>query len=152
MIKTMKALCYIALVTLAFWGFIRMNAMRPDYLWDGISLLFLGAGWLYIFVNFSLLEVLQAFAQGLGTLSGAQPLALSEQILAQLGKYGLLAGGVSMLLGIFQALSDLGDIDALGAALALSLIPVIWALGVYTVVLQPLQSAVTRQRILDEEL
>lgn len=151
MVKGIRILTYVALMGLAFMGFMKVNGMPLSYLWDSVSVAFVVAGWLYIFVNFSLTEVVQAFAQGFGFLPSAQPLLLSHQILGQLGKNGLLAGGISMLLGVFQSLANLEEIAALGAALALSLLPLIWALGIYTVFLQPLQSALMRQHLSTEE-
>lgn len=152
MVKGIRILTYVALMGLAFMGFIAMNGIPLAYLWDSVSVLFVVAGWLYIFVNFSLTEVVQAFAQGLGFLPTAQPLSLSAQILNQVGKYGLLSGTVAMLLGVFQALANLDDVAALGAALALSLLPLIWALGASTLLLQPLHNAVLRQHIYNTEL
>lgn len=148
--RWIKGISYLMLMGGAYWFFVRVNGIYLVYLWERPSFLFLLAGWGFTFVNYSFLEVYQAFAQGLGYLPRSQSLQLSHQIVGSFAKNGLLASGVALLLGVFYALANIGDVAALGNALALSLLPLIWALSVYTLGLYPLQIALQRQHLEEE--
>ena len=44
MVKGIRVLTYVALMGVAFMGFIAMNGIPLVYLWDSVSVLFVAAG------------------------------------------------------------------------------------------------------------
>jgi flagellar motor component MotA len=145
--KWLKSLFYLILIGMASHLFIIMNGLHWLDLYDPSSLLFILAGWLFTLINYPFSEVFKALQESLGFKKGVQSLELSKQILSTMGKYGLLAGGVCSLIGIVQALGNLDDLKALGSAMALSLIGLLYALYFNFMVLLPLQNALQRQLI-----
>ena len=137
-------------IYLALTVFIRMNGMHEIDFIDLPSMLFVAAGWLFIFASYQASEVIWAFLQALGIGSSTQSPQLSMQVLSDFAKYGVLAGGVCTLLGVVQALGNLEDVKLLGAALALSLLGLLFALLVYLILILPLQNSLRRQIIESE--
>ena len=97
--KWIKSLFYFVLMGLAVSFFMAVNGLHGLDLWDPASLIFILAGWLFVFLNYSPSEIFQAFVQALGLRNSDQSLKLSYQILGNLGKYGLLAGAACFLIG-----------------------------------------------------
>lgn len=143
--KWIKSLVYLALSGLAFHFFLSMNGLHWLDLWDLPSALMIVAGWLFTLINYPLSEISKAFVQSTGTNQVDQAPNLSALILKSIGQNGLLAGGVCTLLGVVQALGNLDDMGALGAALAISFLGLLYALCFNFGVILPLQNALQRQ-------
>ncbi len=143
--KWIKSVVYLALSGLAFHLFLSMNGLHWSDLWDLPSVLMIVAGWLFTLVNYPLSEISQAFLQSLGIAEETQAPSLSVLIIKSIGQNGLLAGGVCSLVGVIQALGNLDDMGALGAAMALSLLGLFYALCFNFGVSLPLQNALQRK-------
>jgi len=143
--KWIKSLVYLALGGIAFHVFLTMNGLHWQDLWDLPSMLMIVAGWLFTLVNYPISEISKAYLQSTGIAPQAQAPSLSALILKSIGQNGLLAGGICTLLGVVQALGNLDDMGALGAALAISFLGLLYALCFNFGVLLPLQNALQRQ-------
>ncbi|MGE3726831.1 MAG: hypothetical protein AB7I41_14830 [Candidatus Sericytochromatia bacterium] len=143
--KWIKSLVYLALGGMAFHIFLSMVGLNWADLWDLPSALLIVAGWLFTLVNYPLSEISKAFLQSTGLNQVEQAPSLSALILKSIGQNGLLAGGVCSLLGVVQALGNLDDMSALGAALAISFLGLLYALCLNFGVILPLQNALQRQ-------
>ncbi|MBT9546033.1 MAG: hypothetical protein IV090_11640 [Candidatus Sericytochromatia bacterium] len=142
--KWIKSWVYLVLSGLAFHVFLTMNGLHWLDLWDLPSALMIIAGWLFTLVNYPLSEISKAFVQSTGMNQVDQAPNLSALILKSIGQNGLLAGGVCSLLGVVQALGNLDDMGALGAALAISFLGLLYALCFNFGVILPLQNALQR--------
>lgn len=139
--KWIKMLFYVFFIYAAVTASALMNGLRIDTVFEPTALIFVFAGWIFIFANYSLSEVIQSFGQASGMVdSGRQSVAMSQQIIATIGNYGLLAAGTMNLMIIFHALGSMDDPQALGIAFAVSLRPLAWALAAKVFIGIPLQN------------
>jgi len=148
--KWIKNLVYLFFMGFAMHIFLSMMGLSWLHLFDLPSLLLVLAGWLLILGTYSLSEICRAFAQALGLGQTEQSAALSLQIMNSLAQYGLFAGGVCTLLGVVQALGNLSDLPALGAALALSLLGLFYGLFASLLIFLPLQKILAQQALASE--
>lgn len=143
--KWIKTLFYVFFIFAGVSLTTLMNGMPVDTIFEPTALIFVCAGWTFIFANYSLSEVILAFGQAGGLASSnLQPAAMSQHIIATLGNYGLLAAGTINLVMIFSALANLDDPKALGVAFAVSLRPLVWAIAAKVFIGIPLQSNLRR--------
>ncbi len=148
--KWIKSLFYMVLMSLALYVYSTVNGMSLLNFIDPPSMLFVAAGWIFVFINYPPSEIIQAFLQAMGLGAREQSPQLSLQILSNLAKYGFLAAGVSTLLGVVQALGNLDVPKELGGALAISLLSLIFAQSFYLLIILPLQNNLNRQIIESE--
>ncbi|MGV3523329.1 MAG: hypothetical protein ACO1RX_03855 [Candidatus Sericytochromatia bacterium] len=148
--KTVQMAVYVLLITLALHLFLRMSGLHWLELVDPASAFFVMACLPFVLLSYRFSEVLQALMQGFGVSSQLQAPELSDQILATLGKQMLVAGGVSTLLGIVQALGNLDEMQALGAGLAISLLGLVYAVAAYLVFLLPMRAHLQREMLLQK--
>lgn len=138
--KWIKALFYVLFIFAGVSLTTAMNGMPIDTIFEPTAFIFVLAGWVFIFANYSLSEVCLALGQASGLVqSNAQSLAMSQHIIAAIGNYGLLAAGTINLVTVFAALANLDDPQALGIAFAVSLRPLVWALTAKVFIGIPLQ-------------
>ena len=146
--KTVQIGVYALLMTLALHLFLRITGLHWLELLDPASAFFLLASLPFVLLSYRFSEFFKALMQGFGLFSQVQAPELSDQILATLGKQMLVAGGVSSLLGIVQALGNLDEMQALGAGLAISLLGLVYAVGAYLVFLLPMRAHLQREMLL----
>ncbi len=145
MMKWIKALFYLTFLYTGLSLASSMNGIHLDYLFNPGALLFVLSGYVFILASYSFSEVFQAFAQATLSHPAAESSHLSQNILRSMGNYGLMTAGISVVLGAVNALANLDDVSQLGAALAVSLMPLLWAVAIKFFVLVPLQNNVHQE-------
>jgi flagellar motor component MotA len=145
--KWIKTLFYVFFIYAAVMLTSAIHGIPIKQIFEPSALLFVCAGWIFIFANYSFSEVMQAFGQAAGLMPGvAQSRVLSQQIITAIGNYGLLAAGTINLIMMFAALANLDEPKALGIAFAVSLRPLVWALTAKVFIGIPLQNNLRYQQ------
>lgn len=137
-----KRFFYYVLGVGLFAFFTTINGIPLIALWDVTSLIFIGAGYLYALHHFSLRDILRVFNSDI-----PEDLQKAQYFLKQLGNYGLYAGTLALFLGFVHALGNLDEIKALGVAMALSVLPIFYALLIKVLVLLPWSNALEHKAL-----
>lgn len=154
--KWFKSLVYLAVLAGVFDVFVRSLGLTDGqglahwaYFWDLPSVLFVAAGALSSLAVFKFSDLVFALQDALDlsdTAVFAGRAARSRLVLRGVGTLLLLAGGSCTLMGVVQSLGNLDTMRDLGAALALSLLGLIYALVLRYLVVFPLEIALLRRQ------